>query len=196
MHFIIISGLLGVDRSSAIVDMIEVLNEGQECKIALILNDFTYKRIGEEVRSKYDIQVKELKGGCISCSLKTDLVGIVKEIQIKADPDVILLGPSGATDPETIVNTLRESNGLAISKISCIVLLDAELFSKTWQMFERPLHNHLRFAKLVLAKNVNRVSAEDYNFMNEKVISLGYPGLIEQVKGEHLSFDNISKLFI
>jgi len=195
MHFIIVSGLLGVDRSSVILDIIDSLYQEKGCRMALILNDFANKRMSDEVKSRYGLQVKDLKGGCISCSLKTDLIDNIKDLQAMANPDIILFEPSGTTDPQIVINALHDCNGLNISKISCIVLLDAEIFPQTWQMFERPLHNHLKSANLVLAKNMSRISPEDLNSMRERIVSLGYSGLIEDVKNEHVTFDNIVKLF-
>lgn len=195
MHFIIVSGLLGVDRSSVILDIIDSLHGEKGCKMALILNDFANKRINEEVKLRYGLQVKDLKGGCISCSLKTDLIDNIKDLQAMVNPDVILFEPSGTTDPEIVKNALKDCSGLNISKISCIVLLDAEIFPQTWQMFERPLRNHLKSADLVLAKNMYGLSPEGLTSMKERVLSLGYAGLIEEVNGEHVTFDNIVKIF-
>ena len=196
MHFVLVSGLLGVGKTTVILNMMDALYESKGHRIMVIENDFGNKGIDGEVMRKYGMDVQELKGGCICCTLKTGLIDTVRLVQANMDPDIIIVEPTGIADPEIIINAVQDCSGIDIERLSTIIVVDAERFSKTWKMFERPLRNQLKVADMVLVNKIDTVSDAEVETIKEKVSSLGFTGPIKPVQADQgLKMDVIMELF-
>ncbi len=196
MHFVLVSGLLGVGKTTVILNMMESLYESKGHKTVVIENDFGNKGIDGEVMRKYGLEVQDLKGGCICCTLKTGLIDTVRVIQANMEPDVIIVEPSGIADPQIVVNAVQDCNGINIDKLSSIVVVDAERFPKTWKMFERPLRNQLGVADLVLINKKDTVDDAELESIRETIASLGYDGPVNAVQAdEGVNMEHIMEIF-
>lgn len=196
MHFVLVSGLLGVGKTTVILNMMDTLYENKGHRIMVIENDFGNKGIDGEVMRKYGMDVQELKGGCICCTLKTGLIDTVRVVQANMDPDLIIVEPTGIADPEIIINSVQDCSGIEIDRLSTIIVVDAERFAKTWKMFERPLRNQLKVADLVLINKMDTVSESELKDIEERIISIGYEGPVKAVQADKgINMEHIMELF-
>ncbi len=196
MHFVLVSGLLGVGKTTVILNMMESVYESKGHRIVVIENDFGNKGIDGEVMRKYGLEVQDLKGGCICCTLKTGLIDTVRVVQANMDPDVIIVEPSGIADPQIVVNAVQDCTGISIDKLSSIVVIDAERFSKIWKMFERPLRNQLGIADLVLINKKDTVDDAELDSIKERIASMGYSGPVNAVQADKgVNMEHIMEIF-
>ncbi len=196
MHFVLVSGLLGVGKTTVIMNMMEALYESKGHRIMVIENDFGNKGIDGEVMRKYGMDVQELKGGCICCTLKTGLIDTVRVVQANMDPDIIIVEPTGIADPEIIINAMQDCSGIEIDRLSTIIVVDAERFAKIWKMFERPLRNQLKVADMVLVNKIDTVSEADLDDIKERIRAFGFDGPVEAVQADQgINMDRLLELF-
>lgn len=134
----IISGFLGAGKTTYIE---KILREKQnEARYAIIENDFGEVSFDSQRLQGQAVQVKELRQGCICCSL----VGDFKEALLEAlreakDVDAILIEPSGVGKLSDILEAL--STPVLMDKVEvkgAITLVDAEkieLYAKNFGEF-------------------------------------------------------------
>ena len=183
MHLIIVSGMLGVGKTSVILKLVGPLAEGGR-KIVIIENDFGALGVDSEIVRRNGMEVRELKGGCICCTLKAGLIDDLRMLQANFSPDIAIVEPTGIADPEFIINSVQDISGLRIDSITTLIVIDAERFLKMKKMFERPLKNQLKVADVVLLNKVDTVSAKDLREIEQGIRAFSYEGKIKQIQAD------------
>lgn len=183
MHLVIVSGLLGVGKTSVILKMIEpIVSKG--LKPTIIENDFGAMGVDSEVIKKNGLEVRDLRGGCICCTLKANLVDDLRILQADYSPDVVIVEPTGIADPEYIINSVTDVPGLRVEKISTVIVIDAERFLKMKKMFERPLKNQLKVASVVMVNKIDTVTNEDLMKIENGIREFSYSKNIYHIRAD------------
>ncbi|NLL95288.1 MAG: hypothetical protein GX224_06015 [Thermoplasmatales archaeon] len=183
MRLIVVAGLLGVGKTSVIVRLIEPLSESGR-KFAIIENEFGSTGIDGDVIERGGVEVRDLRGGCVCCTLKTGLIDTLRTLQIGMGPDVAVVEPSGIADPSLIVRAVDGVTGLAIDDVTVVAIVDAERFGTMKRMFERPLRNQLSVAGHVLLNKVDAVDADGLAGIEEAIRGFGYAGPIYRARAD------------
>lgn len=122
----IVTGFLGVGKTTAILDLFRHRPEGE--RWAVLVNEFGRVGIdGAALGEGYAVQ--EIAGGCICCTAGVKLtIGLVRLLR-EERPDRLLIEPTGLAHPATIVDTLRKP-GIreAVSPRATIGLVDPRHF--------------------------------------------------------------------
>jgi G3E family GTPase len=183
MHLIIVSGMLGVGKTSVILKMAgPLMKEGK--KVVIIENDFGAMGVDSEVLEKNGLMVRDLKGGCVCCTLKANLIDDLRLLNTQYSPDTVIVEPTGIADPSYILSSLDGVPGLGVDRISIVDVIDAERFVKTKKMFERPMRNHLKVADLVLLNKVDTVDDAEISEITDGIREFGYSGVIMNVRAD------------
>ncbi|MEX1303009.1 MAG: GTP-binding protein, partial [Desulfotignum sp.] len=105
--FHIISGFLGVGKTTAILNLLERLGEKEQ--IVVLINE--WGQIGldaDVVGSEHPtLAVREISGGCICCTAGAALHQTMTEILSDFKPDRIIIEPSGVAKPGEIMDCLQ-----------------------------------------------------------------------------------------
>lgn len=158
LQFIIVAGSLGVDRHPVIRGLVGLLRKDGARQVAVISSQHGNPCMDDSFIADNDVMAREMVGGCVNCSLKTDLLSCVRDILRQGRPDFLIFEPSGTTDPGTIKDALIDAKEINVEKVTTLLVLDSEDFERTWSIFQRPLRNHLREADLVLALGWESIS--------------------------------------
>ena len=99
----LITGFLGVGKTTAILNLLSQRPEGE--KWAILVNEFGHIGIDQEAFELEDgIQVKELVGGCVCCTLASQFTPTLLRLIHLAQPDRILVEPTGLGHPAGILD--------------------------------------------------------------------------------------------
>jgi G3E family GTPase len=123
MDLIVIAGFLGSGKTSVLLHLARPLAAAGR-RIAVIENEVGKVGIDDRVLAAEGLRVKELYSGCICCSLRTDLVQTLLELERTWNPDVVLLEPSGVAGPDQVLEALVGYGG-EINRRQVAVVLDA-----------------------------------------------------------------------
>ena len=181
MRLLIVSGMLGSGKTSLILGVADVLSD-KGVKIAVIENEIGSVGIDGEVLERSGMTVKELKGGCVCCSMRTGMIDALRTIEAIIDPDLTIIEPTGIADPKHVVNSVDGVTGLNTSALFTIIIVDAERILKVRRMFERPLKNQLSVADLVLINKIDTVCNEEIEEIESYIRSLSYDGVIMRTR--------------
>lgn len=183
MRLIVVAGLLGVGKTSVILRMLDPMI-AKGLKVVVIENDFGAMGVDSEILEKNGMKVRDLKGGCICCTLQSGLVDSLRVLQIEYDPDYVIVEPSGIADPEFVVRSVTDISGIDLEGVFTAAVVDCERFLKVRRMFERPLRNQLKIADLALLNKVDTVTPEDADVIEGDLKDLGYSGPAIRVNGD------------
>ena len=121
----IISGYLGSGKTTLLRNILK----NAENKIAVIMNEFGEINLDAKTIKGKNIQVQELQGGCVCCSLTGEFELAVNELIKKYKPDFIVVETTGVAEPDALIFDIEDSLPELILD-SVITLVDADAFFK------------------------------------------------------------------
>ncbi len=182
MHLVIVSGMLGSGKTSVILKLLDGMFPAG-AKVAVIENEFGELGVDTEVLERSGMPVRDLKGGCICCTLAGGLADTLRGLS-QYSPDYVVVEPTGIADPSIVVNSVTDVDGIHIDGITVLVTVDCERFLKVRMMFEHPLKNQFKVADAVLMNKVDTVSAEDLDAIEAGVREIGYGGKVIRIRAD------------
>lgn len=119
---IVLGGYLGAGKTTLLNHL---LRHAQGRRIAIMVNDFGAIGIDADLIESTDGEVMSLAGGCICCSVGSDLVAALMALaQRVPPPDLVLIETSGVALPGSVARGARLAPGIEIDAV--VVLVDAE----------------------------------------------------------------------
>jgi G3E family GTPase len=95
MHLLLIAGFLGSGKTTLTINLSRAaVARGQ--RVAILVNEIGEIGIDNQLMRQLELNVWELFGGCICCSLSGDLVSSLQKLDSSYNPDLVILEPSGA----------------------------------------------------------------------------------------------------
>ena len=123
MHLLLVTGFLGSGKTTFIINLTQqAVDLG--LRTAVLVNEIGEIGIDDQFMRQLDLNVWELMNGCICCTLSSDLVLTLQQLDQDYDVDLIIVEPSGAAEPGNILSALPYYKGKPLDSIKSIALLD------------------------------------------------------------------------
>ncbi|MDQ2694773.1 MAG: GTP-binding protein [Pseudomonadota bacterium] len=100
----LVTGPLGSGKTTLLLAILDRADR----RLAVVMNEFGELAIDRQVIAGKHVQVAELDGGCVCCSLIGEFEAAVDEIIAAADPDHIVVETTGLAEPEALVFDIQE----------------------------------------------------------------------------------------
>ncbi|MBW1801713.1 MAG: GTP-binding protein [Deltaproteobacteria bacterium] len=154
----ILAGFLGAGKTTLLK---RILSWGENTAgTVLIVNEFGDVGIDGMLLDGAGSGVIELPGGCVCCTLRTDLKRTLQSIQSQYQPERVFIEATGVADPAAISETVREKEFQALMEIgSVITVLEAEYWEER-DNFGTFFHSQLKEADLILFNKVDEIEPE------------------------------------
>lgn len=124
----IITGYLGSGKTTLLQKIL------LEKKVAVILNEFGEIGIDGKIIEGKNLDLIELSGGCVCCTLSGDFADAVKEL-ISRKPERIVIETTGVAEADTVVDGIRDIQGVFIDSVIAVAdghaLVEFPRISKT-----------------------------------------------------------------
>lgn len=118
MNIYVIWGFLGSGKTTLINHLLFFVFSRH--KVVIIENESGKESIdGDFLRSK-NYQVKDLKSGCICCSLRAELPACIQEIKHSVQPDILLIEPSGLASLEELLQMRQLSIDVLVTLVDVL----------------------------------------------------------------------------
>lgn len=156
MEILLISGFLGAGKTTLIINLLASDIKGIG-KWAVIVNEFGKVGIDGTVLSGRDVDIMELQSGCICCTIKTDFLRAIKEINDRVGPDFLVVEPTGIAQPGDILDIVSEPPVSEFSHLkSMVTVVDADFF-KAREVLGTFYENQIRCADILILNKVDLV---------------------------------------
>ena len=118
----IITGYLGVGKTTLLKKIISDTKK----KIAILMNEFGEIGIDTKIMKGKNVDMMELLGGCVCCSLTGELTAAIEEILKKVKPDMIVIETTGVAEPDAMIANIDDVEGVRLDSV--ITIVDADAF--------------------------------------------------------------------
>lgn len=149
----IISGFLGAGKTTLLKRILSW--EKDLSGTVVLVNEFGEVGIDGAMLKDAGSDVVELTGGCICCSLKTDLGLTLKSIRQRFNPSQLFIETTGVADPSMVIDVFVDPELKDHMKIVKVVtVLDIELWEAR-ECFGPVFFNQLQQADLILLNKID-----------------------------------------
>ena len=101
----LVTGPLGSGKTTLLRHILAT----RRAKIAIVMNEFGEIAIDAKVIQGKNVQIAELGGGCVCCSLLGEFEAAVTEIIEKIAPEIIVVETTGLAEPEALVFNIQDA---------------------------------------------------------------------------------------
>ena len=144
----IVSGFLGAGKTTFIKRVLEIVKNE---KTVLIENEFGEVGIDGGFLEDSGIEIKEMKSGCICCSLVGDFTSSLKEILEKYEPQRVIIEPSGVGKLSDVMKAVElVESKLNIEPGKSVTVVDAckcKMYAKNFGEF---FNNQIQYADIIV----------------------------------------------
>lgn len=168
----LITGSLGSGKTTLLRQIL--LAEG--VKLAVVMNEFGEMAIDGEVIRGENIQMIELTGGCVCCSLTGEFEAAVREILEKVRPELILVEATGVAEADALVFEVEDS--LPEVRLDTVISIVDAYLSIRHPHVGYTTRTQLEVADIVLINKVDLVSADELRTVEAQVREYNETALI------------------
>ncbi len=151
---IVISGFLGAGKTTFINKLIgcDFLKENEKCLV--IENDFGEINVDSRLLTRQEgLAVSEINSGCVCCSLAGNLESFLREALRTAEPDWVILEPSGAARLSALLQPLEKLQGEGLIRLKPpITILGKPRTAIRQRSFWGVIRNQLEYAGLIVMR--------------------------------------------
>ncbi len=162
----VITGPLGSGKTTLLRHVLDTVPK----KIAILMNEFGEIAIDSKIIAGKNVEMADLGGGCVCCSLLGEFEAAVNEIIDAVDPDQIVVETTGVAEPDALVFDIQES--LPRVRLDGVVtVIDADGMVK----YPRVGHTtriQIEAADTIILNKVDLVSESDLKEIQDKLLSI------------------------
>jgi G3E family GTPase len=151
----IVTGSLGSGKTTLLRRILDTTGR----RLAILMNEFGEIAIDSRVIAGKNVQMIELAGGCVCCSLTGELEAAVQEIIDKVHPEQIVLEATGVAEADALVYEVEDNIPL-VRLDGVVAIVDAYASIKFPQM-GYTTRTQLEAADILLINKIDLVSAEE-----------------------------------
>lgn len=171
MKLLIVSGFLGTGKTTFITDAARHAVE-QNLKTAILVNEIGEIGIDDQYMKQLDLNVWEILGGCICCSLMGSLQSTLNTVTENYCPELVILEPSGAADLQSVNRVLSTMDTGMIVETIRVTLVDPLRMDMMMTVLTPLITSQVKSAEWVLINKKDIASDQEMKFARQTVRKL------------------------
>ncbi len=181
----IITGYLGSGKTT----LLRNIAKKNSMKIAILMNEFGEIGIDSKVIKGKNIDMAELSGGCVCCSLSGEFEAAIAEILERVKPDWIVVETTGVAEPAALAHDVVENiDSVRLDSIVTLVDLDSLL------RFPNIGHTgaeQIELADIIIMNKIDLVPEEEIERLENKIKDMNNRALLLRAKHAEVSLSPI-----
>ena len=175
----IITGFLGVGKTSTILQLLKNKPEGE--RWAVLVNEFGEVGVDGSLMEGQGSQdggvfIREVPGGCMCCAAGLPMQIALNQLLMNAMPDRLLIEPTGLGHPKEILQVLSTKHYQEVLSLQkTLTLVDARNLSDERYTSHETFNQQIAIADTVVGNKSDLYSAQDEISLAEYVKQQGMP---------------------
>ncbi|MCP3954179.1 MAG: GTP-binding protein [Desulfobacterales bacterium] len=182
MKLLIMAGFLGSGKTTLLLRIAKRLSAAS-LKIAIIENEIGETGVDGDYLNLEGLQVQELFGGCICCTLSSGLIETLEKIEAHYQPELVILEATGAARPGDILTNLKKLQS-KVESIQTVTLVDAPRFEMLMEMMTPLLTTQIEAANPVVVNKIDQVQEKTLERIIQTISRLNPGAKISTVSAE------------
>jgi len=167
VRLLLISGFLGSGKTTLLLEIARRLTADSE-RIAIIENEVGEVGIDGAYLRREGLEVQEMFGGCVCCTLSVDLVTTLKKLEPLFHPDRVILEASGVARPGDIVPTVLQYASM-VEEVQVLVLVDASRYDMLMEVMHPLVTAQIEAAQVVAINKIDEIDEPDVERISKGV---------------------------
>lgn len=161
----VVTGSLGSGKTTLLRYILTAVSR----KIAILMNEFGEIAIDTKILQGKNVQMVDLGGGCVCCSLLGEFEAAVDEIIETVNPDHIVVETTGVAEPDALVFDIQENLRVRLDGVVTVADADAML---RYPQIGHTTRIQIESADIILLNKVDLVSESELEAITNKLHSL------------------------
>lgn len=160
MRILLVTGFLGSGKTTFMIKLAQQAATGKE-KVAILVNEIGEIGIDNQLMRQLDLNVWEITGGCICCTLLGELLPALEKLERDYHPDLVMMEPSGAADPSIILKLMDEDHAIKPESIFTVSIFDPIRAEMLYSVLSPLIESQLGMADMVILSKSDLASDEE-----------------------------------
>jgi len=152
-------------------------------KIAIIENEVGEVGIDGQYLRQEGLEVQEMFGGCVCCTLAVDLVTTLKKLDRLVQPETVILEATGIARPGDIVPTVRQYASM-VDEIQVLVLVDAPRYEMLLEVMNPLVMAQIGAADIVAVNKIDEMDEAGIDRIRRSVKDLNEKTKVVAISAE------------
>lgn len=162
MKILLLGGFLGSGKTSVLLPLAKYMTEhavSDGTRVAIIENEIGDVSIDGITLRNAGLSVQELFSGCICCSLGTELISGLRQLEQTQAPEWVIIEASGVACPGSVAETIRQFLP-QIKTLRTVTICDAERLYRLLQAIKFIAPQQVEEAEILLLNKIDLVDEE------------------------------------
>ena len=162
MKVLILGGFLGSGKTSVLLPLAKYLyanSSGEGNRVAIIENEIGDVSIDGITLRNAGLSVQELFSGCICCTLGTELIGGLMELQEKEKPEWVIIESTGVACPGAVAENISRYIK-SITEMHIVVICDAQRLTRLLRAITQIAPQQIKDAEALLLNKIDLVDEQ------------------------------------
>ncbi len=155
MRLLLMSGFLGSGKTTLLLQIARRW-AALSRKVAIIENEVGEVGIDGQYLRREGLEVQEMFGGCICCTLSVDLITTLKKLDQSFGPERVILEATGVARPGDIVPTVRRYASI-VDEIQVLVLVDGPRYDMLLEVMNPLVTAQIGAADIVVINKIDEM---------------------------------------
>jgi G3E family GTPase len=182
VRLLLIGGFLGSGKTTLLLEVARRL-AADSAKIAIIENEVGEVGIDGQYLRREGLEVQEMFGGCICCTLSVDLVTTLKKLDRSFQPERVILEATGVARPGDIVSTVRRYASM-VDDIQVLVLVDGPRYEMLLEVMNPLVTAQIGAADMVVINKIDEMDEAGIEDIRRSVTGLNEKTWVVAISAE------------
>ncbi|ESA38550.1 g3e family [Leptolyngbya sp. Heron Island J] len=185
----VLTGYLGAGKTTLLN---RILTENHGRRIAVIVNEFGDVGIDHQLIIDADEEIFEMNNGCICCTVRGDLIRIIRDLMTREDSfDHLVIETTGLADPAPVIQSFFVDEVMVrqTQLDAVITVVDAKHIWKHWDSDEA--QEQIAFADVVLLNKTDLVTPDQLKELELKVRGMNAIATIHATQNCEITLDQL-----
>lgn len=170
MRMLSVCGFLASGKTTLILELAKRLKPAFN-KMVILENEVGQIGIDDQYLRKNGLQVQELFGGCVCCTLASNLVTTLEKIKETFDPDLIILEATGVARPDDLSSSVSKYCPI-VEENRVLTLVDVVRYDMLMELMEPLITAQIESAHVIAMNKIELVEEQEIASLEKKIREL------------------------